>query len=837
MCFRQQLTVQVAFLQGESDMNFKAKAFISLTAIGGLWAMHQASREWHCDNSLRFLAYLLVAIGGSCLKMTLPGINGTVSTNFLFILAAVVELSLGEAMVIVAGCIVAQTIWWTMQRIQAAKMIFNVSCLALSTLVAFRAYHAGWLSLAGGEFPFQLGLAAVSYFFVNTGTVSVVISLVEKKSVMRLWRETYIWSLPYYLVGAACVGIVHAMNGRFGWQASVLILPGVYLAYRMYGTYQDKLKAERKQSEAQKLHAEEMASLHLRAIEALALAIQAKDNTTHDHLQRVQLYAIDIGKHMGLSGEETEALRAASLLHDIGKLAVPEHIISKPGRLTPEEFEKIKIHPIVGAEILERIKFPYPVVPIVRAHHERWDGTGYPLGIKGEQIPMGARILAAVDCLDALASDRQYRRALPLDEAMAFVSAEAGRSFDPQVVQVLERRYQDLDRLARSMNFDKTRLSTDLPVANSAAPGAGYEPLSQTIADSPRADEFLATISAAREEAQILYQVAQDLGNSLSLESTLGAVAERTHKIVRYDTFAVWILERGEHGKRMDMRLKAKYVVGEDKETFAALEIPEGHGVSGWVAETRQAIINGDPQLESSHQAEPGNHPIKLRAALSVPLEGSEGIIGALTLYRREHESFSRDDLRILLAICSKLGVALENNLKFREAEDSATIDHLTGLPNTRSLFQHLHAQLAMDQTLTVFVTDLNGFKEVNDRFGHLEGNRLLQNMATALKLHCRDVDYVARMGGDEFVVVLPGVDLELAEEIAGRFRKATVEVGRQVTGLDILSLSIGMAITPVDGLQADELLAAADKRMYAYKRAFKEGRLREMKPPASAVA
>jgi len=618
-----------------------------------------------------------------------------------------------------------------------------------------------------------------------------------------------------------------------------LVLPGVYLSYRMYVTYQDKLKAEQKQSEAQKQHADDMASLHMRAIEALALAIQAKDNTTHDHLHRVQAYAVDLGMHMGLNEDETEALRAASLLHDIGKLAVPEHIISKPGRLTPEEFEKIKIHPIVGAEILERIKFPYPVVPIVRAHHERWDGTGYPLGLKGEQIPLGARILAAVDCLDALASDRQYRRALPLDEAMAFVSAEAGRSFDPRVVHVLERRYRELDRVARSINFETTRLSTDLPIANSTAPGAGYEPLSQSIADSPRADEFLATISAAREEAQVLYQVAQDLGNSLSLDDTLTAVAERTRKIVRYDAFAVWILERTDKGGRRGALLTPKFVFGQDQRALSALEIPAGHGVSGWVAETRQAIINGDPQLEFLHLSDGGQHapPIDLRAALGVPLEGSEGIIGTLTLYRKEHESFTRDDLRILMAICSKLGVSLENSLKFREAADSATIDHLTGLPNSRSLFEHLGQQLATQQPLTVFVTDLNGFKEVNDRFGHLEGNRLLQSMAAALKLNCRDFDYVARMGGDEFVMVLPGVQSDLAEEIAGRFRKATADVGREVTGLDILSLSIGMAVSPEDGVKAEELLAAADKRMYSYKRAFKAGRLREMKPASIAVA
>src|SRR5256886_6916784 len=141
---------------------------------------------------------------------------------------------------------------------------------------------------------------------------------------------------------------------------------------------------------------------------SLALAIEAKDHTTHDHLRRVRIYAMEIAKDLGLPPAEMQALRAAALLHDIGKLAVPEQIISKPGKLTPEEFEKIKIHPVVGAEILESVQFPYPVVPIVRAHHEKWDGTGYPGGLKGEEIPIGARILSAVDCLDALASNRQY---------------------------------------------------------------------------------------------------------------------------------------------------------------------------------------------------------------------------------------------------------------------------------------------------------------------------------------------------------------------------------------------------------------------------------------------
>ena len=163
----------------------------------------------------------------------------------------------------------------------------------------------------------------------------------------------------------------------------------------------------------------------------LALAIEAKDHTSHKHLQRVRVFAVEVAKELGFPEDEIEALRAAALLHDIGKLAIPEHIINKPGRLTPEEFEKMKIHTLVGAEILQRVAFPYPVAPIVRSHHERWDGAGYPDGLKGEQIPMGARVLAAVDCLDAMSSHRQYQNAMSLDAAMEKVASMSGSAFDP----------------------------------------------------------------------------------------------------------------------------------------------------------------------------------------------------------------------------------------------------------------------------------------------------------------------------------------------------------------------------------------------------------------------
>src|SRR5205823_332915 len=182
----------------------------------------------------------------------------------------------------------------------------------------------------------------------------------------------------------------------------------------------------------------------------------------------------EVAKELKISPPEMEALHAAALLHDIGKLAIPEHIISKPVRLTPEEFEKMKIHTLVGAEILERVRFPYPVVPIVRAHHEKWDGSGYPLGLKGAEIPIGARILSAVDYLDALASDRQYRRAMPMKEVIQKLASESGKSFDPRVVNILQKRYDDLERLAiaKSQADPNGPLSTSIKIERGLEPAA-----------------------------------------------------------------------------------------------------------------------------------------------------------------------------------------------------------------------------------------------------------------------------------------------------------------------------------------------------------------------------
>jgi len=821
-----------AMNRSADEMSVQTKVFVGITASLGAFVLSFALWHWQSADLARFVCYVAVAVLASGLKVQLPGIDGTMSVNFLFILLGVMELSLPETLLI--GCLASlvQSVWQARNRLDPIKVIFNVlGMMANASALSYYSYHQLEAKF-GPNRPLLLMAAALVFFLANTLPISLVIALTEGKSSRRVWSECYFWSFPYYLVGAAAVGLVGLVNRQAGWQTSLLVLPLIYWVYRSYRLYLGRLEAEKDRVEVEKRHVEEIASLNMRTIEALALAIEAKDHTTHQHLQRVRVYALEIAKELGLSESETEALRAAALLHDIGKLAVPEHIINKPGRLTQAEFEKMKVHPIVGAEILERVAFPYPVAPIVRSHHERWDGTGYPEGLKGEEIPIGARILAVVDCLDALASDRQYRPAMALGAAMAKVSEEAGSWFDPKVVEILERRYVELEHMAQSVELTgmPLGLSPEVHVERGLEPAAGFEKWGE-VANPQTETDFLTSIASARQEAQTMFELSQDLGNSLSLSETLSVLSMRLRRMIPYDSIVVFVNRNG--------WLLPELVNGENFRLLSSMKIRVGEGLCGWVAENCKPIVNGNPQVEAGYVVDPEKYTT-LRSALAVPLEGLTGVVGVLAMYHAGPDAFTADHLRILLAVVSKVALSIENALKYQQAESSATTDYLTGLPNARSLFVHLAQEVArcrrMKNSLAVMVCDIDGFKQINDSFGHLEGDKLLREFSARLKEACRGYDYVARMGGDEFVVTAPGLSPQAAAEKANRLNEAAIEAGRQICGRNIITLSVGTAVCPEDGFDVERLLAEADRRMYSLKQTHHaEAALREAKAAGAA--
>jgi diguanylate cyclase (GGDEF)-like protein len=344
------------------------------------------------------------------------------------------------------------------------------------------------------------------------------------------------------------------------------------------------------------------------------------------------------------------------------------------------------------------------------------------------------------------------------------------------------------------------------------APDAGFE--NATVSDSPgREATFLSSIAAARQEAQSLFELSQDLGASLSPGETLSVFSVKLRPMVPYDAIAIYILR--------DNVLIPEYVNGDNYRLFSSLRIPVGDGLSGWVAQNKKPIVNGNPSVEPGYLNDPDKFST-LRSALALPLEGVAGVIGVVALYRAEKDAFTSDHLRILLAVSGKMALAIENALKYQQAESSATTDYLTGLPNARSLFLQLDRELARCKrdniSLTLMVCDMNGFKKINDRFGHLEGNRVLRLFAQALKDTCREYDYVARMGGDEFVVIAPGLAADAAAKKVEQVRPLARQAGFDVCGEDILSLSVGLAVSPDDGNDAEQLLTQADRRMYVEK-------------------
>ncbi len=624
-------------------------AYICLVSAAGAASLSYSLLHWQTQDWTRYIFYCAIALIASRMKVSLPGVTGTMSMNFLFVVLGIAELSLAETMVM--GCLgmLVQSLINTKHRPRPVQVSFSVASMACSVMASYYAYHSQLLNLRSFEHPLLLLGAAGVFFLANTFSVALVIALTEGKRVWSVWHDSYFWSFPNYLVAAAVAWMISTVSHVVGWQSSLLLLPILYVIYRSYNLHIRRLEEAKQLAETQQKYAEDVAALHRRTIHTLALAIEAKDQTTHDHLERVETYAIEVAKELRLDGSDLEAIRAAALLHDIGKLAVPEHIISKPGKLTPEEFDKMKMHTVVGAEIVEQIRFPYPVAPIVRSHHEKWDGTGYPDGLAAEQIPIGARIISAVDCLDALCSDRQYRRALPLVEAIKIVEQESGKAFDPRVVEVLARRYVELEHMARNGNHgEKAKLSTDVKIERGAAPAAGFE----TTKRIDHTGQDLLKINRQLNLAA-LDRVIAALERGPDRDEAFTMVRDEVRTLVPYDALAIY--------ERDGDRLLPAFLDGDDYRVFSSLEIPLGGGLSGWVAENRKAIVNGNPSVEPGYLNDPTKFSV-LRSALAVPLETAHGISGVLSLYHQDRDAFTEQDRDLLIALGSKLAGVMDRS-------------------------------------------------------------------------------------------------------------------------------------------------------------------------------
>ncbi|HEU4835990.1 MAG TPA: diguanylate cyclase [Pyrinomonadaceae bacterium] len=629
-----------------------------------------------------------------------------------------------------------------------------------------------------------------------------------RESLGYWWHTNQLWIAWTLLVVPLVVELIY---GTFLLPYLLLTPVSILATYLIYCSARARVQSKTREIEA-------ISQLHLATAEALATAIDAKDQTSHCHVRRVQIYAAGMGEVFGLSQNEIAALKAGALLHDIGKLAVPPHILNKPGPLTPAEFEKMKIHTVVGAQILGRVDFPYPVIPIVRHHHEQWDGRGYPDRLRGEQIPITARIISVVDCFDSIREDRPFRRGMTLDEATALLLRGSGIHFDPLVVEQFIKHLPRFDaEIARlGLQHQAANYSTEPPIQLSEV----------DINQTRERGSYIAydQIKKAHREVYALYEIARTFGTSLNVEHTLEILVDKVGHVVPFDTCIVYFYD--EHKGYAT----ARHVAGKHNQKLAGRVIALGEGVTGFALANRSAVNQLHPSLDFKDvNPEAG---IKYRSMASLPLFKDEMLLGALSVYSTELEQYTDDHMRLLETVTRLASDALGNAMQHAEAESNALTDPLTGLPNGRYLSLRFEEEAARarrtDRTFQVVMLDLDEFKNVNDTYGHKAGDKMLREVAHLIEGQLREYDFLARSGGDEFVALVQEVVGSQVEDLCKRIESAvskfSLPLGRNRFAR--VGISIGTATFGVDGDTLDQLVVAADDAMYRMKSSHRSTRI-----------
>ena len=690
------------------------------------------------------------------------------------------------------------------------KYFFNLSLLCIAAWVSGWTFHfllrvpppigSPEKVQDFGTFFALVGVASLLFYTINSGGVVLAIALASRRPLAEAWRENFFTSALATLAGSSVAAFVFLNLDRGRVLSLVVAIPivaALYYAYRLNTTRINAALA----------HADQMRQLFHSAIASLAMAIDAKDQYTHGHVNRVQQLVLMIAEKLRWKEgreEDIEGLRAAALLHDIGKLAIPEYILNKPSRLTKWEIQKMQTHPEVGAEILKTVPFPYEVVPYVRHHHEKWDGSGYPDGLKGEDIPLGARILTVADCYDALRSDRPYRGAMSREVALEYIMGLAEKSYDPTVVQALVENVEEFE----------TKIAAS-EAANLDPPETVATSLQEAAPDPDIAKTVFHDIASAHREIQAVYEISESVGKTLNVSETLALVTAKVSNLVPYDGCAVFLADP--HSDQ----LVPYNTSGELTEELDQLRITIGDGVTGWVAANNQMLANVSPAPDfASH---PGLKE-SFQSCVSIPLSLDDRVVGVITVYAKVKAIFHDNHLRLLDTLSRQAAAAVNNALVYEETQEDAYTDALTGLPNLRyfRVFgeQELRRARRADHPVTLLMMDLDSFKGVNDSWGHRIGDRVLIEVTHVLRNQLRRSDTCIRYGGDEFVALQPGAGSELAKSTIERLQEAVaahkIVLRRgEVVGV---GLSVGSATFPHDGKDLDLLLSLADHAMYKDK-------------------
>jgi putative nucleotidyltransferase with HDIG domain len=598
-------------------LSFRARAYIGTVVATGALAIGASAYDLATSSpgtEWLILAGLTLLTGSFSIK--LPSINARISVSEAFVFAAVLLFGPSAATIIVAFDTIILTGWSRNRARDRVRAVFNVSAGSAAIWLSAHIFRM----VLPEPTPPQLEqlllpvlLLALCYFAMNSSLIAIAVSCEKPVSPVQVWKENFAWIGLNYLGGASVAMLLVTYRQRIDLAALSVIIPLLVITYLTFRTSLGRLQDAN-------LHVSQVNQLYLSTIETLAMAVDAKDQITHGHIRRVQVYAVEMARRLGVDNEEQlKAIEAAALLHDMGKLAIPEHILNKPGKLTTAEFDTMKRHADIGADLLSSIRFPYPVVPIVRHHHECWDGSGYPAGISGTDIPLGARILGVVDCFDALNSDRPYRPRLEPEEAFEILRKRRGTMYDPLVVDTFIAAYSEIAPLADAAG-QQARTLVD-----------GRELVGPSIAAGP-----LEEIRATAAESAALIMARQHVADSKGPADAMSIIAQCARQLTPVTVCAYY-----QYSIADDELVCILASGGESCTPLVGVRIRPGERISGWVAANKRTISNSDATLDLGQtalllQPEP-------RSTISTPVVVGENneLHGVLTGYSPKDAPFN----------------------------------------------------------------------------------------------------------------------------------------------------------------------------------------------------
>jgi len=746
---------------------------------------------------------IALLFGGQKIKTTHLRQNDeamSITLGFAITFACMLRLGPGLTVPVSMLCCLSSCLFPKRQK--SHQLIFNISLSAVEALIGgiiFAAINGWTLELTPVRTVFAVAGGSAGFFLVNTFGVSNMVARYTGEKLYPVWKDNFLWTAPSY-IASATFGVLAMFSFRGSFLAFLLfVLPVAYLIYQSFGNYIARA-VDRRRIDELNLRQAELADMYLATVESLALAIDAKDQHTQQRILRVQTYSVAIAQELGISGYELQGVRTCALLHDIGKLGVPEYVLMKPGPLTPDEFEKVKKHPEIGAAILDPVYFPWPVLPAIKHHHEHWDGSGYPDGLKGEEIPVIARIIAVADGYEALTCTRAYRVARSHEEAKRFLRESAGQRFDPAMVEAFLRVVDNV--------IEKT--GADLVAAQEA------NKLEKVF--DRRTEVAAKNISRASAELWALYEVTQSLSSSLGLQETADIVVRKIQEIYEEATCAFMLWDNP------SKTLSVRSAFGPNRELFTGAYTNFAEGKSILAVHSKQAYFGSYDEsgfvLNSKHT--PWIAP---NIALIIPIYHDGAPIGTIDLYHPHVGALTEDDRQFLEMVAERSSSALFNGILYDRTRNESILDPLTGTHNLRFLFDHLDKLCDANgrrEPFAMLCTDLDNFKLINDGYGHAAGDDVLQYVSRIFRQFVGPRGIVGRRGGDEFVMVVPCCDEVAANALVARICDEVAandpNLRHPTYGRVPVGVSIGVSYFPHDGTDAATLLAVADKRMYTDK-------------------